>query len=190
VPLVYIDASIYFAVLCNYVLISTFTLSCLSIASRIRSRVTLPASSKNYRGSIVIRAYHLSIYDFWTRRRQTLRDHSLPFTYSPPMCTKRRFNCDFAFASHVILFTVDCLCPTARRERLARHNSLSCSMHSLQLPREMFYQSSDLAALLQQFVFHSLMIFHIFSQSLDHVALFHGALARDSFTHIATLWHI
>jgi len=61
---------------------------------------------------------------------------------------------------------------------------LDAFVASLQ-PRETLHQSSDLAALLQQFAFHSLMIFHVFSQFLDLVALFHGALARDSFTHIA-----
>jgi len=95
--------------------------------------------------------------------------------YSPPMCTKRRFNCtrDFAPASHAILATTDCLCPTARCERLAKFfELLNALVTSLQL-RETFHQSSDLAALLQ-FAFRSLMIFHVFSQSLNHVALFHG----------------
>jgi len=58
---------------------------------------------------------------------------------------------------------------------------LDAFVASLQ-PRETLHQSSDLAALLQQFAFHSIMIFHVFSQFLDHVALFHGTLARDSFT--------
>ena len=58
---------------------------------------------------------------------------------------------------------------------------LDALVASLQ-PRKTLHQSSDLAALLQQFAFHSLMIFHVFSQFLDHVALFHGTLARDSFT--------
>ena len=88
-----------------------------------------------------------------------------------------------------------------RESRDPRHHGLSVSngeartlgmtkffellVASLQ-PRETLHQSSDLVALLQQFAFHSLMIFYIFSQFLDHVALFHGALARDSFTHVAT----
>ena len=39
---------------------------------------------------------------------------------------------------------------------------LDALVASLQ-PRETLHQSSDLAALFQQFAFHSLMIFHVFS---------------------------
>jgi len=89
------------------------------------------------------------------------RDRSLLLTYSSPMCTKRR------------------LC--TRESRDPRHRGLSVSngevrtlgttkffelpdalIASLQL-RETLHQSSDLAALLQEFAFHSLMIFHVFS---------------------------
>ncbi|KYQ60723.1 hypothetical protein ALC60_00218, partial [Trachymyrmex zeteki] len=52
-------------------------------------------------------------------------------------------------------------------------------------PRETFLQISDLAALLQQFAFHSLVVFHVFFSVLDHVTLFHRALARESFIRVA-----
>ena len=128
--------------------------------------------------------YHICQYTTIERSdlifRQT-KDLSLPLAYSPPMCTKRRSNCNFAPASRAILATVDYLCPTARRGRLARQSSSSrshrCS-HAKHSTRVATWP-------LQQFAFHSFMIFHVFSQSLDHVALFHEA--RDSFTHVASL---
>ncbi|KYN18139.1 hypothetical protein ALC57_09555, partial [Trachymyrmex cornetzi] len=44
---------------------------------------------------------------------------------------------------------------------------LDALVASLQ-PREALHQSSDLAALLQQFAFYSLVVFHVFFQSLNH----------------------
>jgi len=56
------------------------------------------------------------------------------------------------------------------QRRLARQSSLSRSMHlSHRFSYAILHQSSDLAALFQQFAFHSLVIFHVFlSQSLQH----------------------
>jgi len=60
-----------------------------------------------------------------------------------------------------------------------------CTRRIVAATRKTSLQSSDLAALLQEFAFHSLMIFHVFSLFF-HVALFHGALTHDSFTHVHT----
>jgi len=65
--------------------------------------------------------------------------------------------------------------------------SLNALVTSLQ-PRETFHQSNDLAALLQQFTFRSLMIFHVFFI----VFRLRRTLLRSicSFIHVATPWHI
>jgi len=140
----------------------TFILPCLSIASRTRSRATFSASSKNRRGSmwlefitapVNIRLSNATSISHQTRDRcYSHTRHQCAWNVAP-----------IATASRSILATTDCLCPTARRGRLARQSSSSCSMHSLQ-PRETPHQSSNLAALLQQFTFHWLIIFHVFSQ--------------------------
>ncbi|KYN37403.1 hypothetical protein ALC56_08234, partial [Trachymyrmex septentrionalis] len=59
-----------------------------------------------------------------------------------PTCTKRRSNCVFLGTTKLF-------------------EPLDALVASLQ-PRETFRQSSDLTALLQQFAFHSLVIFHVF----------------------------
>jgi len=124
----------------------------------------------------VITVYHCTCQYMTLERDVDLSpDRSLLLAYSPPMSSLQR------------------LC--TRESRDPRHHGLSVSngkartlgmtkffellnalVASLQR-RKTLHQSSDLATLLQQFAFHSLMIFHVFSQFLDHVALFHGALA-------------
>jgi len=132
----------------------------------------------------VIRVYHRT----YTRLsnaasifRQT-RDRSLSLTYSP-MCTKRP------------IATLQLMSRDPRHRGLSVSNgevqtlvlqAAQCTrrIHASLQPREILHQSSDLAALLQQFVFiSSLMIFYVFSQSLDHIALFHEVL--NTFTHVA-----
>jgi len=59
----------------------TFTLPCLSIVSRTCSRITLPTSSKNRRGSMwrlefITYQYSLSIYDF---RMLSISRHRSPY---------------------------------------------------------------------------------------------------------------
>jgi len=64
---------------------------------------------------------------------------------------------------------------------------LDALVASLQ-PCETFHQSSDLAALLQQFAFHLLMIFHVSSQFFRS----RRTLPRSTCTwliHVATSWH-
>ena len=65
---------------------------------------------------------------------------------------------------------MDCLCPRTL-DATKLFEPLDALVASLQ-PRETFHQSSDLAALLQQFAFHSLVIFHFFSLTILFTIVF------------------
>ena len=110
---------------------------------------------------------YLSIYHIITLERcrslakqEIFRCHSRT-RHSPPTCTKRRSNCDFASASRAIFATANCLCPTARRKRLARPSSSSRSIYFIEKIRNSIRIATWSHELFQQFVF-SLVIFHIF----------------------------
>jgi len=140
----------------------------------------------------VIRVYHTRQYTVSNIASRQMRDHSLSLVYSPTMCTKRRSNYNFAPASRAIL-AMDCLCPTARRSRLAWQSSSIRSMHSSYRGSHAKH-STRVATWPHCFSnshFTRLWFFMSFSlQSLDHVTLFHGALACDSFIHVVASWYI
>jgi len=104
----------------------TFTLPCLFTASRTRS--TFSASFKNCRGSMWLEFITAFVNIRFSRRRSLARQE-IVHCYSRTRHEMCRSNCDFAPVSCAILATTDCLCPTARRGRLARKSSSSCSMH-------------------------------------------------------------
>ena len=115
-------------------MVFTFTLPCLSTASRIRFRAHFQRLL-NCRGSMwleFITAPINILSNAASISRQT-RDRSLPLAYSPLaysplMCTNVTLIATL-HANRTILAIVDCLCPTARRGRLARQSSSSCSMY-------------------------------------------------------------
>ena len=87
-------------------------------ASRTCSSTISLASSKNrhnLKSALIIAPVNIWLSNATSISRQT-RDLSLRFAYPPPTCMKRHSNYIFASASRAILFTTDCLCPTARRE--------------------------------------------------------------------------
>ena len=133
----------------------TFTLPCLSTASHTRSSTFFRVFQKPSRLNVIhfnhnTRQYMVFKRDVDLSRIQT-RDLLSRLAYPSPTCTKRRSNCVFASASRAILATTDCMCPTARRGHFGTikfFKPLDALVASLQ-PREIFHQSSDLAALLQ-----------------------------------------
>ena len=111
----------------------TFTLPCLSIVSRTCSRITLPTSSKNRRGSMwrlefITYQYSLSIYD---SRMLSISRHRSPY---PSTCTSRPRTESFKLSSLTIYVITDCLLSIDNRERLAwlysSRDSMSLSHHS------------------------------------------------------------
>ena len=124
----------------------TFTLPCLSIASRTRSRTTLPTSSKDRRGDVISVYHHTCQYIILERGVSS--DERSFVAYSTPICTKRCSNCNFASASRAILATADCLCSTVRRRHLAQQSSLRPLDALVAAMQSVALQSSDLAALL------------------------------------------
>jgi len=120
------------------------------------------------------------------------RNRLLPLGYSPlanslPMCIKHRSNCDFASA---ILTTADCLCPTVRTLGTTKFFELFDVLVTLLQPRETLHQSSDLAALLQQFAFHSLVVFHVFFFFRSHRTLTQSTCMWLIHTRCSTTLHL
>jgi len=128
----------------------TFTLLCLSTASRTRSRATFPASSKNRRDSMWLEfiTAPVNILSNAASISHQTRDRSLLLAYSPPMCMKHRSNCDFAPASrdprHRGLSVFNGEARTLDTTKFFElFDALVASLQS----RKTLHQSSDLAAL-------------------------------------------
>jgi len=141
----------------------TFTLPCLSTASRTRSKATFSASSKNRRGSMWLE-FITAFVNIRFSRRRSLASQEIVHCYSRirhEMCRSIAILHPWvARSSPPQIVCVQRRGADAWHEKVLRVAQCTYRIHLLQ-PCETLHQSSDLAALLQQFAFHSL--FHVFS---------------------------
>ena len=131
----------------------TFTLPCLSTVSRTRSGATFPVSSKNRRSMWL--EFITALVNMTLKRVDLSPDKSC---HSRTRHSSTRTNVQTSFhLRRVARFSPRILC-VQRRGADAWHDKVlraaRCT-HRIVSPRETFHQSSDLAALLQQFAFHS-----------------------------------
>jgi len=134
----------------------TFTLQHFSTAFLTHSSSTLPASSKKTAAVVWYSPRfwpHRSERNSRTQCRSLVKQESFIATRVFAYCHQRvrKVACDFAPA---ILVTADCLSLTTRRGRTAKFFELLDALIASLQPRETLHQSSDLAALLQQFTFY------------------------------------
>ena len=118
-------------------LLNAVLLHYLSTASRTRSRTTLLASSKNRRGSMWLEFITAPVNIRLSNACRSLARQEIVRCYSRTHHSRTRHQYARNVAPIATLHsrvehftTADCLCPTARRGRLARQSSSSCSMHS------------------------------------------------------------
>jgi len=146
VLLAYIDTSIYFAVLCNYALISLSFIVHRKLAVECDVYFYITVSFYSVSHSLNFSHFHYIVSVFQKPWLYVIRvDHCTgqnTFSKAASISRQKRSIVSirvlvtnvhesslqlWVFASRVILVTTDCLCPTVRRERLARQRSSSCT---------------------------------------------------------------